>query len=82
MSTILSASSPAPHTIETPGIAGIAVGLKRAWAAYVARRLEEAMLSHLYTMSDRELKDVGLLRSDIVRAATSPNASRPFNHYV
>ena len=81
MSTILSASAPAPQTIEAPGIAGIAVSLKRAWAAYVARRLEEAMLGHLYTMSDRELKDVGLLRSDIVRAATTRNAPRPFRSY-
>ena len=82
MSTILSASASAPHTIETPRLDGIAASLKRAWAASAARRLEEAMLGHLYTMSDRELKDVGLLRSDIVRAATTRNAPRPFRWYA
>jgi pimeloyl-ACP methyl ester carboxylesterase len=46
--------------------AGVAtVTLKAWWVAYINWRLEQAALSQLWAMSDRELKDIGLTRSQM-----------------
>jgi uncharacterized protein YjiS (DUF1127 family) len=37
--------------------------LKRCWLAYLDWRLQQLAISRLRRMSDRELKDVGLTRS-------------------
>jgi uncharacterized protein YjiS (DUF1127 family) len=39
--------------------------VKRWCDAYVAWRIEEAAVAQLKAMSDRELKDIGLVRSQI-----------------
>lgn len=44
---------------------------KRWWVAYIAWRMEQAAIAHLNAMSDRELKDIGLIRSDIRRRVAS-----------
>ncbi len=57
--------------------------LKRAWVAYINWRLERAAMGQLWSMSDRELKDIGLIRSEVARvalfatAAARPRASAP-----
>jgi uncharacterized protein YjiS (DUF1127 family) len=53
------------------GIAGqswgreLVVICKRWWATYTAWRIEQEAISQLWSMSDRELKDIGLTRSEI-----------------
>ena len=59
MSTISSASA------AVPIMAGPIQALKRMWAAFIAWRIEQVAISHLRAMSDRELKDIGLHRSQI-----------------
>jgi uncharacterized protein YjiS (DUF1127 family) len=44
-------------------MAGIA--MKHWWADYVTRRVEKMAIAHLKSMSDRELHDIGLVRSQI-----------------
>jgi uncharacterized protein YjiS (DUF1127 family) len=56
------------------GIAGQSWGreliasLKGWWAAYQTRRAEQAAIAQLWSMSDRELRDIGLTRSEITDA--------------
>ena len=44
---------------------GLAATLKRWRAAYITWRIEQAAIVQLWSMSDRELKDIGLTRSEI-----------------
>jgi uncharacterized protein YjiS (DUF1127 family) len=44
--------------------------LKRWCVAYVTWRMENIAIAQLRAMSDRELEDIGLTRSDIARAVT------------
>ena len=59
MSMISSASAAAPP------MAGPIQALKRMWAAFIAWRIEQVAIGHLRAMSDRELKDIGLHRSQV-----------------
>ena len=59
---------PRAAAIELPqGIAGRRFGaaLKRWWVARMERRLESLAVRKLHAMSDRELKDIGIARSQI-----------------
>ena len=57
-------------------LARVAAALKRLGTAYVSWRLDQAALATLNSMSERELADVGLSRSDIPRAVRSGGAER------
>ena len=56
------------------GIAGqswsrqLVATLKGRWASYQTRRAEQAAIAELWSMSDRELRDIGLTRSEITGA--------------
>jgi uncharacterized protein YjiS (DUF1127 family) len=52
------------------------VALKYWWATYLTSRLEQTVINQLCSMSDRELKDIGLDRSEIV-AAVRADAADP-----
>ena len=60
---------------------GPAAILKSWCAAYIARRIERAAILQLHSMSDRELHDIGLTRSQIRRAVTGEPRDRPFDRY-
>ena len=49
-------------------MAPAAAAVKHWWAAYIAWRVEQAAIVQLQSMSDRDLKDIGLTRSEIARA--------------
>ena len=72
MSTISSAPvtarGTAGHSVMQPWSSGLAATLKHWWAAYATRRAEQAAMTLLWSMSDRELKDMGLTRSSIAGA--------------
>jgi uncharacterized protein YjiS (DUF1127 family) len=42
---------------------------RRAWVAYMTWRIERIAINQLGAMSDRQLKDIGLTRSEIAAAA-------------
>jgi uncharacterized protein YjiS (DUF1127 family) len=70
MSRTLSAPG-AAHTLTRPShVSRLAVVLKAWWAAYQRRRAERLMSERLRGMSDRELKDIGIVRSQIDFAVT------------
>jgi uncharacterized protein YjiS (DUF1127 family) len=49
--------------------------VKRWWGSYIAWRVEQAAIAQLRSMSDRELHDIGLARSQI-EAAVRGSADR------
>ena len=63
MSMTFSAPGGARHGRAGPGSAGLGAILKGWWMAYLTGRIEQAAIAHLSSMSDRELKDIGLMRS-------------------
>jgi uncharacterized protein YjiS (DUF1127 family) len=56
--------------------ARLIVALKYLWTIYLTWRLEQVVVNQLCSMSDRELKDIGLDRSGIV-AAVRGDAADP-----
>jgi uncharacterized protein YjiS (DUF1127 family) len=46
----------------------IAAAVKRWWLAYMIWRIERTAADQLWSMSDRALWDMGLSRTDILRA--------------
>ena len=76
MSTISSAILPAGSASDARrGTIGAA--LKGWWMAYVNWRMERLAVYRLQSMSDRELKDMGVSRAQIefaVRGETAPRA--------
>jgi len=49
--------------------------MKNWWIAYLTRRIERVAIVHLETLSDRELEDIGLTRSQIEWAARGERRS-------
>jgi uncharacterized protein YjiS (DUF1127 family) len=47
---------------------GLLATFERWWVAYLTSRLERAAIAELSMLSDRELKDIGLHRSQIPAA--------------
>jgi uncharacterized protein YjiS (DUF1127 family) len=52
------------------GFASPGATLKRWWVAYVTWRVHRLSIAHLRSMSDRELRDIGVARSEIESAVT------------
>jgi uncharacterized protein YjiS (DUF1127 family) len=70
MSRTLSAPG-AAHTFARPSrVSRLSIVLKALWAAYQRRCAERLMIERLRGMSDRELKDIGIVRSQIDFAVT------------
>ncbi len=83
MNTISSAPAAAPGTTRHPWPSGPAATLKRWWATYITWRIEQTAIDELRSMSDMELKDIGLSRSEITGAVRYDAASRrPFGPYA
>jgi uncharacterized protein YjiS (DUF1127 family) len=69
MSTIFGTAAPLQELAGPAGVGGLLSAAKRGWVAYVNWRIERAAMDQLWSMSDRELKDIGLIRSEIAGAA-------------
>ncbi len=69
LSNVVSQSQAHPLPGGVPGF------LRRGWIAYLEWRLHKLAARQLQGMSDRELKDIGLTRSDI-EAALRGNLQR------
>lgn len=60
------------------GIVRAAAGaVGRYWAAYTAWRIERLAIARLKAMNDRDLKDIGLVRSQIEIAVRGSSGRRP-----
>jgi uncharacterized protein YjiS (DUF1127 family) len=68
MSTSSSAPAAAQGTTGHSWTGGLAAALKRWWMAFITWRLEQAAINQLRSLSDRQLKDIGLDRSEIIGA--------------
>ena len=84
---IMSANLSAP--IEVQGLTGqyrkrhLATVLKQLWVAYRSWRIEQQAIDRLRSMSDHQLKDIGLVRSQIeiaVRSGMEPGLGRGVAH--
>lgn len=55
----------------------LVAAVKTWWVAYLTRRMERPAIIQLHAMSDRELKDIGLTRSQTKQAVTNELNHRP-----
>ena len=79
MNTISNVRAMAPSLAGPSSRGGLLAALKRWWVDYMTWRIQQAAMLTLGSMSDRELKDIGLTRSDIAWAVRDGTArSRAF----
>ena len=74
MSTIFSMRASAQGMAGQSWISGLLAVAKRWWVAYITWRIKRAAIAQLCSMSDRELKDIGLSRSQIECAVMGERA--------
>jgi uncharacterized protein YjiS (DUF1127 family) len=65
------------HKINTANGFWIASILRRWWQTFRDWQIEQAAAAQLYSMSDYELRDIGLKRSEIDAAVKGPLAHPP-----
>jgi uncharacterized protein YjiS (DUF1127 family) len=65
MGTILSAPSAAQGFDKSYRAWGLDTIFKWWWAAYKRRRAERLAIARLHAMSDRQLRDIGITRSQV-----------------
>ena len=86
MSTICSAPAAARdtagHTAAQSWVRGVAAMPKRWWVAYITRRIEHEAMTELWSMSDLELKDIGLTRGEIMGAVKGEGGTRSRVHLL
>jgi uncharacterized protein YjiS (DUF1127 family) len=68
MNTLANANPSARYNCATLGAFGLAIG--RGVAGLIAWRAQRAAIAYLMAMSDRQLHDIGLARSEIELAVT------------
>jgi uncharacterized protein YjiS (DUF1127 family) len=68
---------PAPSLGKPAFMPAVLAAAKRAWIAYVNWRIERAAIDQLFALSDRELEEIGLIRSEITDAAKVAAAVHP-----
>jgi len=66
-----------PHKINAVSGSWIASTLWRCWQTFLDWRIEQAALAQLYSMSDYELRDIGLRRTEIDAAVKVKLAQPP-----
>ena len=82
MSTTMIAAAPTQGLWKLFRVTSPTIAMKRWWGSFVRRRMELEEASQLWSMSDRELKDIGLTRSQIMGAVTGEVArDRIFSSY-
>ena len=68
MSMMFSATTATQGISRQSRIGVLLATLQRWWVAYINWRLEQAAIARLCSMTDRELRDIGVTRSEIPRA--------------
>jgi uncharacterized protein YjiS (DUF1127 family) len=79
----ISSAASAPRGMAVQAwISRLVVTLERWLVAYMNWRIEQAAIAQLWSMSDRELKDIGLTRSEIIGAVRGETGcDRGFGRY-
>ena len=78
--TILSASA-RPHGRATHVSRSVVRILQHWWAAYTAWRLNRQAIADLLSMSDRDLRDIGINRCEILGAVRGDTARERISMY-
>jgi uncharacterized protein YjiS (DUF1127 family) len=75
-------TAPARQAAQQLSVGNLIGALNRLWSAYQARRREQAAIAALALLDDRDLKDIGLHRSQIVYVVRegSPNGGTAEPH--
>jgi len=81
MQTISSASAPLRGRAAQSVRGSVLRTFKRWWAAYMARRIEQRAIAELLSMSDRDLRDIGINRCEILRAVRGDTARERISLY-
>ncbi len=82
MNTILNETTSTERLAGQLWKARLVANLKRWWAAFVTWRAEQAAIDQLAAMNDRELRDIGLSRTEIASAVRSKGTyDRRFSRY-
>jgi len=68
MRTVCSAPAMPRGIVGQSWVRELVASLKGWWASYQTWRAEQAAIAELWSMSDRELRDIGLTRSEITGA--------------
>jgi uncharacterized protein YjiS (DUF1127 family) len=74
MSTIFSPPAAAQRPGRHSRTSGLAATLKRWWVAYITWRIERRAIFDLSSMTDRDLKDIGVARCEIMGAVREVTA--------
>jgi uncharacterized protein YjiS (DUF1127 family) len=69
MSTISTAMNASHRKVGRSFLGRLGAALLRAWTAYMTWRLEQLAIAQLSGLSERELKDLGLTRPQIMTVA-------------
>jgi uncharacterized protein YjiS (DUF1127 family) len=77
MSTIFNKPVAAEVVARRSRTGGLGAFLKRWWGAYITWRIERAVIAQLWSISDRELKDIGLTHSEITGAVRNVGGTLP-----
>jgi uncharacterized protein YjiS (DUF1127 family) len=72
-------SAPAAWSLTRRRVSLLAT-LRQCCAAYLGWRAERAAIAHLRAMSDRELRDIGLMRSHVTQAVQDTTLDRALGH--
>lgn len=73
----LTSSTAEQHVhVGTGVLTTVLAALKRWWLAYITWRIERAAIATLVSMSDRDLKDIGIGRSEIPGVVKDRAAAR------
>ena len=80
MSTTFGAPAAVGERLRTQAN-GLVTTVKLWWVAYLTRRMERVAIMQLHTMSERELRDIGLTRCQIEQAVKGEFSHWPFLHY-
>jgi uncharacterized protein YjiS (DUF1127 family) len=78
----ISRTGPAPQPLVWQSrFAELKAALNHTWSTFLAWRLERAAIRQLNSLSDRQLKDIGLDRSEIMGAVRNGARRRPPSPY-
>jgi uncharacterized protein YjiS (DUF1127 family) len=81
MEMVMSSTFGMPAAVGDRRTSGLVGTVKAWWLAYLTRRMERAASIQLHAMSDQELQDIGLTRSQIDCAVRGELDQRPFAHH-
>ena len=73
-------SAPAAWSLTRRQFSALAT-LRQWCTAYLGWRAERAAIAHLRAMSDRELRDIGLMRSHVAQAVQGTTLDRALSYH-